>query len=95
MNVETLETKIPRGFEHALHLTKTELEDHLLLMAALKMFELGKISLGKAADLSRMSKVEFIETCSKYRVSLFNYAEAELESELGSDLESAAAADER
>jgi len=87
MNVETLETKIPRGFEHALHLTKTELEGHLLLMAALKMFELGKISLGAAAELARMSKVEFMETCSKYRVSLFNYPDGEVERELRADIE--------
>ncbi|MDW7712646.1 MAG: UPF0175 family protein [Deferrisomatales bacterium] len=86
MNAETMGTKIPPDFEHALHLTKDELEDHLLLMAALKMFELGKISLGKAAELAQMSRVEFMETCSKYRISLFNYSEEELERELRSDI---------
>jgi predicted HTH domain antitoxin len=89
MNVETLGTKIPRDFEHALRLTKDELEDHLLLMAALKMFELGKISLGKAAELAQMSRVEFMEMCSKYRISLFNYSEDELENELRCDIEAA------
>ncbi|MEW6487567.1 MAG: UPF0175 family protein [Thermodesulfobacteriota bacterium] len=58
-------------------------------MAALKMFELGKISLGKAAELAQMSRVEFMETCSKYRISLFKYSEDEFENELRCDIEAA------
>jgi predicted HTH domain antitoxin len=42
-------------------------------MAALKLFELGKISSGKAAELAGMSRVEFLEVCGRYRVSVFNY----------------------
>ncbi|CAN2043492.1 hypothetical protein GMMP1_1110051 [Candidatus Magnetomoraceae bacterium gMMP-1] len=57
-------------------------------MAALKMFELGKISSGKAAELAGISRLDFIETCSKYHISIFNYTDEELESELCSDLES-------
>jgi predicted HTH domain antitoxin len=37
------------------------MEQHLRLMAALKMFELGKISSGKAAELAGMSRVEFFQ----------------------------------
>ena len=59
------------------------------LMAALKMFELGKVSSGKAAELAGMSRVEFIETCGRYRVSVFNYTPEELEKEINLDLESA------
>ena len=47
------------------------MEQHIRLMAALKMFELGKVSSGKAAELAGMSRVEFIETCGRYRVSVF------------------------
>ena len=56
-------------------------------MAALKMFELGKISSGKAAELAGMSRVDFLTTCSKYKVSVFNYDADEVEQELRSDLE--------
>ncbi len=89
MKTEELTLKYPSGFEHAVHLSKEEMEQHIRLMAALKMFELGKVSSGKAAELAGMSRVEFIETCGRYRVSVFNYTPEELEKEINLDLESA------
>ncbi len=68
-------------------MTKEEIECHIRLMAALKMFELGKVSSGKAAQLAGMSRVEFLETCGRYRVSVFNYSAQELEQEIRKDLE--------
>lgn len=87
MKTEELKIKYPSGFEYAVHMTKEELEQHIRLMAALKMFELGKVSSGKAAELAGMSRVEFIETCGRYRVSIFNYPPEELEDEIRKDLE--------
>jgi predicted HTH domain antitoxin len=57
-------------------------------MGALKMFELGKLSSGKAAVLAGLSRAEFLEACGRYRVSVFNYPPEELEAELQADLES-------
>lgn len=79
--------KTPPHFEDAVHLTKPEMEQQVLLMAALKMFELGKISSGKAAELAGMSRVDFLTACGKYKVSIFNYDADELEQELQSDLD--------
>jgi predicted HTH domain antitoxin len=84
--VEELTIKYPVGLENTIHLTKSEMEHHLRLTAALKMFELGKISCGKAAELAGMSRIEFLEVCGRYRVSVFNYPDEELESELHADL---------
>ncbi len=89
MKTEELTIKYPSGFERAVHLSKEEMEQHIRLMAALKMFELGKVSSGKAAELAGMSRVEFIETCGRYRVSVFNYTSEELEKEIKFDIESA------
>jgi len=89
MKTEELTIKYPCGFEHAVHLSKEEMEQHIRLMAALKMFELGKVSSGKAAELAGMSRVEFIETCGRYHVSAFNYTPEELEKEIKFDIESA------
>ena len=89
MKTEELTIKYPSGFELAVHLSKEEMEQHIRLMAALKMFELGKVSSGKAAELAGMSRVEFIETCGRYRVSFFNYTPEELEKEINLDLEAA------
>jgi predicted HTH domain antitoxin len=53
----------------------------LRLLAAIKLFELGRLSSGRASDLAGMSRVEFLLTLGRYRVFPF-------ESELD-DLESA------
>ncbi|MDE3059132.1 MAG: UPF0175 family protein [Bacteroidota bacterium] len=78
--------KYPPEFENAVHLTKDELESHIRLMAALKMFELGKISSGKASEFAGMSRVDFLEACGRYRVSAFNYLADEIEREITSDV---------
>ncbi|GAB4530360.1 MAG: UPF0175 family protein [Anaerolineae bacterium] len=77
----------PDDLELAVQTTPEEMESQIRLMAALKMFELGKLSSGKAAELAGLSRVEFFEMCGRYRVPLFNYAPEELEAELRSDLE--------
>jgi predicted HTH domain antitoxin len=77
-----IEIKYPSGFEMAVQLTQFELEQHLCLMAALKMFELGKVSSGKAAELAGLSRTDFFETCGKYKISIFNYNDDEIASEL-------------
>lgn len=89
METDELRVKYPSGFESAIHMTKEELERHIRLMAALKMFELGKISSGKAAEFAGISRVEFLETCGRYRISLFNYPPEEAEEELKRDLQEA------
>lgn len=65
------------------------MEQHIRLMAALKMFELGKISSGKAAELPGMSRIEFFDVCGRYRVSIFNYPAEEVEDEIRKDMEAA------
>ena len=87
MGTEVLQIKFPKGFKFAVGMTKQELEQHIRLMAALKMFELGKLSSGKAAEFAGMSRVQFLETCGMYRVSVFNYPVEDVESELKRDLE--------
>lgn len=75
----------PPDLELAVQTIPEELGAQIFLMAALKMFELGKLSLGKAAELAGLSRVEFIEQCGRYRVSVFN--PQDLEAELEADLQ--------
>lgn len=83
---DELSIKYPAGFENIVHLTKAELEQQLRLMAALKMFELGKLAAGRAAELAGISKAEFLEACGRYRVSVFNYPDDLVGQEIDSDL---------
>lgn len=59
---------------------------HLALTGALMLFEMGKVSAGRAAKLAGMGKVEFLELCGRHRVPSFNYPPGELKAELESDL---------
>ena len=85
--MKALAVTYPDNFELAVSTTSAEFEAQVRLMAALKMFELGKLSSGKAAELAGMSRVEFFEMCGRYRVSIFNYSPEDLESELQQDAE--------
>lgn len=70
-------------------MTPEELATQIRLMAALKMFELGKLSSGKAAALAGLSRVEFLEACGRYHVPVFDAPREELEAELRADLQAA------
>jgi len=89
MKTEVLKMKYPSRLENAVHMTKDEMEHHIRLMAALKMFELGKISSGNAAELAGMSRVDFFEVCGRYRVSIFNYPAEDVKDELLRDIKNA------
>lgn len=67
-------------------MTKQEFAAEVRLMAALKMFELGKLSCGKAAQLAGIPRVEFFEMCGRHQVPIMNYSADEIEAELASDL---------
>lgn len=50
----------------------------LRLLAAVKLFELGKLSSGRAAQLAGMSHIEFLSVLGRYRVSPFTLTAEEL-----------------
>lgn len=82
----TLTIEYPEGLETAVSTTRQEFEAQIRLMAALKMFELGKLSSGKAAQLAGISRVDFFEMCGRYQVPIINYTADELEAELTQDI---------
>ena len=84
--MEELTIKYPKDLELTVNLTKAEMEQHLQLMAALKMYELGKNFAGKAGELAGLSPPQFFESCGIYGVSIFNYSSEEIEDELQEDL---------
>ena len=76
----------PEGLEKALSTTRQGVEAQIRLMAALKMFELGKLSSGMAARLAGTTRVEFLDMCGRYRVSIINYMPEDIDAELEQDL---------
>jgi len=51
--------------------SKEEFEDEARYLLALKLYELGKISSGKAAQLAGISRVNFLLRLGQYKVSPF------------------------
>jgi len=56
-------------------------EDEARLLFAVKLFEVGKVSLGQAAKMAELSKRAFLELLGRYGVPVFNYSPEELRSE--------------
>lgn len=60
-----------------------DLDDKEARMAlASKLYELGKLTLGQAADMAGYSKETFMELLADYGVSFFNYSPDELDEDL-------------
>jgi predicted HTH domain antitoxin len=57
-------------------------EDEAKLLLAIKLYEVGKVSLGQAAKLVGFSKRVFMEVLGRYHVPLFNYTPGELRQEI-------------
>ena len=53
-------------------------EDEMRIVALAKLYELGKISSGKAAKLLGISRIEFLDLLGKYKVQISPDAEEEL-----------------
>ena len=58
-------------------------EDEAKLLLAVKLYEVGKVSLGQAAKLAGFSKRSFMEVLGRYRIPVFNYSPEELRQEIG------------
>jgi len=68
--------------EKVLLAEKLDTEDfarELLVLAAVKLYELGRLSSGRAAELAGMSRVEFLLSLGRYKVFPFEAELRELE----------------
>lgn len=57
-------------------------QEEAKLLLAVKLFEVGKVSLGQAAKMAELSKRTFMEILGRYKVPVFNYAPEELRTEV-------------
>lgn len=76
----------PDDLEQVLGATAAEAGSTLRLMAALKLYELGRISGGRAAELAGLGKIDFIEVASRHEIPVYNYPAEELDAQLAADL---------
>ncbi|MGA1199385.1 MAG: UPF0175 family protein [Candidatus Latescibacterota bacterium] len=59
-----------------------ELGKTIRLLAAVKLYEMGDISSGRAAELADISRVEFIDALGRYNITPFQVTPEELKAEV-------------
>lgn len=59
-----------------------EYQNDTIRFIAAKLYESGKLSLGQAADMARLTKRTFAELLGDYDVSYINYSSNDLNDEL-------------
>lgn len=82
--MQSLSINIPESAA-AVFGTANEAGESILAAAVVKWVELGRISHGKAAEILGISRAEFLELLTSYRVSAWQYTEDELAEELSLD----------
>lgn len=82
MLIKKMELSIAEDILLALNEKPAEFLKDMKTFAAIKFFEIGKLSLGKAADLADMSKLDFMELLSRNKISVYNYPPEELDEDL-------------
>ena len=62
--------------------SKEELEQELVFLLAVKLFEIRRLSLGKAAQLCGMTKLNFMNEIGRLGIPVINLDDDQIEDEL-------------
>jgi predicted HTH domain antitoxin len=62
----------PDGFPQILKMSDAEFADEVRFLAAAKLYELGRLPSGKAAQLAGMGRVEFLHALARIGVPAIN-----------------------
>jgi predicted HTH domain antitoxin len=80
--MHTITLNIPDETLQALQTTPENLSQEMLLVVAVKLYELGRLSSGAAANLAGIPRTVFLSKLADYGVDTFRLTEAELAEDL-------------
>ena len=80
--MHTITLTVPDDTLQALQTTPENLSQEMLLVVAVKLFEMGRLSSGAAANLAGIPRTVFLTKLADYGVDTFSLTEAELAKDL-------------
>jgi len=80
--MKTLTIELPENVFSALHADPKEFTRQMRIAAAIKWYELGRISQNKGAEIAGLSRSEFLDTLSNARVGPLQITPEQLREEL-------------
>ncbi|MFC1976255.1 UPF0175 family protein [Chloroflexota bacterium] len=82
MMMKEANVSYPSGIPQILKMSDAEFARELRLLAAAKLYELGRLSSGKAAQVAGMGRVEFLRALAQVDVAAINLRDEEIEYEI-------------
>jgi predicted HTH domain antitoxin len=78
----TIQIDLPDEISVSLKEAPAELEREIRMAAAAKLYELGKLSSGRAAQLANVTRVAFLQALGRYGVAILDLSREELVEDL-------------
>lgn len=82
MKMQSLTIDIPSDIFVAVNETKQEIKDWIKVMLATHLYQLKKLTIGKAAQLAGMQKIEFETFLSKNKIPISNLEWEDVETDI-------------
>ena len=83
--MQTISINLPDTAFAALRKAPDEFAREMRIAAAVKWYELGELSQGKAAEVAGLTRADFINALARFKVSPLQYTPEELAEELAGE----------